>query len=251
MRAVLLGVLLALALGAGSAAAAETLRLRADSWCPYNCDPGSDRPGYMVDIAKAVFEPQGITVEYRVLPWTEAVETARSGGAEGVIGATADDAPGFVFGAKALGFSSNILAARKGYRFTYDGVRSLEGQRLAAVRDYSYGEELDAFIAKGGGVRLAEGDNAKMQNIELLLAGTVDLVLEDQNVMEYSLTAAGLTGLLDLHRTGKTTPLHIAFSPANPRSADYARMLDQGVAELRASGRLAEILKRYGLTDWE
>ncbi len=52
---------------------AETITLAADVWCPFNCNPGGDPPGYMVEVAKAVFEPRGHTVTYRVLPWARAV----------------------------------------------------------------------------------------------------------------------------------------------------------------------------------
>jgi polar amino acid transport system substrate-binding protein len=50
---------------------------------------------------------------------------------------------------------------------------------------------------------------------------------------------------------GDPNPLYIAFSPSDPRSPAYAALLSEGVVRLRASGRLAAILARYGLADWE
>lgn len=43
----------------------------------------------------------------------------------------------------------------------------------------------------------------------------------------------------------------IAFSPVNPKSREYAAILDRGMAEMRASGRLRQILQRYGVKDWK
>jgi polar amino acid transport system substrate-binding protein len=45
-------------------------------------------------------------------------------------------------------------------------------------------------------------------------------------------------------------PLYVAFSPKSPMSREHARVLDEGIAAMRASGELAALLKRYGLQDW-
>lgn len=34
--------------------------LGADEWCPYNCTPGSNQPGYVVELAKAIFEKRAM-----------------------------------------------------------------------------------------------------------------------------------------------------------------------------------------------
>ena len=52
-----LRVLAGLCLGVLAATCAGTARadevvLLADAWCPYNCEPGSDTPGFMIEIAR-------------------------------------------------------------------------------------------------------------------------------------------------------------------------------------------------------
>ena len=44
---------------------------------------------------------------------------------------------------------------------------------------------------------------------------------------------------------------YIAFSPALPESEQLADILTQGIREFRRTGRLEEILARYGLRDWK
>ena len=39
---------------------AETITMVADEWPPFNAKPQGKAEGYMVDIARAVFEPKGI-----------------------------------------------------------------------------------------------------------------------------------------------------------------------------------------------
>ncbi len=66
---------------------AETLRLRADSWMPYNGDAGAALPGYTVELARAIFEPRGITVDYQTMTWGDALKAAAAGQIEAVVGA--------------------------------------------------------------------------------------------------------------------------------------------------------------------
>jgi len=75
----------------------ETLTIRADEWFPMNGDPDSSNPGYMIDFAKAVFEPKGIKVDYALMPWKRALYEVRKGNNDCVVGAYESEAPGFLF----------------------------------------------------------------------------------------------------------------------------------------------------------
>jgi polar amino acid transport system substrate-binding protein len=114
-RAVGLALLAAAALAAAPARA-DVIRLRADLWCPYNCEPGADRPGYMVEIAREVFAAAGHEIEYRTLNWVRSLEEARHGTVDGVIAATAVEAAGFVLPLP-LGRNRDGYAMRRGGRF--------------------------------------------------------------------------------------------------------------------------------------
>lgn len=63
-----------------------------------------------------------------------------------------------------------------------------------------------------------------------------------QMELEEAFTVAGTLG--------EPLPAYIAFSPSDPRSETFARLLSEGVEALRASGELARILARYHLQDW-
>jgi polar amino acid transport system substrate-binding protein len=42
----------------------------------------------------------------------------------------------------------------------------------------------------------------------------------------------------------------MAFSPKNPKSKEYAKLLSAGIEQMRLSGELSKILAKYQLTDW-
>lgn len=249
---------LALSLVALSPAAfgAETLTLRADEYCPYNCDPASDRPGYVVEIARAILEPAGYHIDYRLMPWRETLETVRRGEHTAVVGATRTDAPTLVFGEAPLGVAINAFAVRKGSGFSYRGAGSLEPLRVAALADFNYDDgDIDAFIAAHRHdprrVLLAGDADPTVENLKRLAAGQVDVVIDNALVLRDHVGRLGLVGKIETIDFGTPLDVFLAFSPADPNAVTYARLIDEGVTRLRESGRLARILTRYGLADWQ
>ena len=82
----------------------------------------------------------------------------------------------------------------------------------------------------------------------------LDGFIENPLVLEYNL------GLMkkDIKKFKAVSPnlandpdLFISFAPGHPKSQEYAKILDLGMAEMRKSGRLKVILARYGLKDWK
>jgi polar amino acid transport system substrate-binding protein len=72
-------------------------------------------------------------------------------------------------------------------------------------------------------------------------------------VLAYALEQAKMEPgrVISLGETGEPEEVYIACTPADPRGRAYADLFGKGTAQLRASGKLAEILKNYNLQDWE
>ena len=91
------GLLLTL-LGVAGWARAETLVIAGDIWCPVNCQPGTERPGIFVELAREIFAESGIEVQYQALNWARTLQQVRRGQLNAAIGAGVEDAPDFLFG---------------------------------------------------------------------------------------------------------------------------------------------------------
>ena len=250
---VLRSALAAALLMAAAPAAAETVKLRADSWCPYNCEPGK-APGYLVEIVKAAVEPAGMTVDYQLMDWTEAIETVGKGGATGAVGAIEEEAPNLLYPKANLGRSAPVLATAKGSGFRFEGFKSLEGRRLGYVEDYFYSTEVNAFIDKHKGspnLVTVSGDNVTDALIKLLLDGKVDAIVEDGNVIDFTIETRGYARLFEYHSMGAPSPVSIGFSPVDPAGAKAVALIDAELPKMRKDGRLAAILKKYAVKDWQ
>lgn len=243
------------------AAATETITIVADEWCPYNCAEAAENQGYMLELARAIFKKEGIEVQYKVMPWIDAINETRAGKYTAIVGATYNDAPDFIFPEVLQGISPFRFWVREDSDWRYDGTSSLKDMRIGLVDGVSCGNVMDTYLAEhkddyGTRIFVTKADDATAQNIEALIAGKFDTMLEDRNVVNYyfisnnkpmPVKSAGspinIENLKDVY-------LYIAFGPKHPQAARYAEIMAKGMADLRESGELHRILIKYGIDEF-
>lgn len=241
-----------------SPARAETITIVADSWCPYNCDPSGERPGFMIEIAKKAFEKHGISVEYKIMPWARAIEETRKGKYSAIVGASLQDAPDFIFPNISQGWMQNRFYVGKDSPWRYQGGDSLSKISIGVIAGYSYSDEIDGYLKANRNnpkyVQIVSGDNALEMNLGKLMAGRVGAIIEDTHVIRYYLAShPEFTGVTEAGsiKNSKQSHLYIAFSPKHTQSQKYVEILGNEMRYLRASGELGKILARYMIPDWK
>ncbi len=231
------------------------ISVRADDWCPYNCDAQSSKPGYGIEIMRVIYAKAAKNVDYEAMPWTEAIKAVRAGRYNALIGAKKEETPDFIFCDEPIGKSETAFIVRADDNYEYAGPASLEAKRLAAIEAYHYDDVIDPYIEGNKNnperIMFATGANALEVNINRLIEGKVDIVVDDTNVFLYKLNEMHASDKVRILRANKSDPVYIAFSPKDPRGKEYAKMFDDGIAELRKSGELGDILSHYGLKDWK
>ncbi len=255
-------VLLCLCAACPARADQETITLVADEWCPYNCAPNSEKPGYMVEIATAAFARHGISVKYITLPWARAIEDTRDNKYTAIIGAYYNDAPDFIYPETPQGLCRFSFYVKKDDPWQFRNIDSLKTRTLGAINDYSYSVALDDYISteneQSGRVQILSGESAIQNNIKKLLAGRINTYVEDRQVMAYTLSHKDYDSIRDTLRDAGTLPdqddgngiIFIAFSPHNPKSAAYARILSDETKAMMHSGEMKTILTKYGIDDF-
>lgn len=247
-----------LALTAQSSMAADII-IAADQWCPYNCDPASERPGIMVEVARRAWEPAGHKVVYRVMPWARALAEADAGAISGAIGAYPEEARTLIYPATPLAMSRNVLAVRADDPWQWRSVTSLEAIALGTIKNYSYGPVLNDYIEANGAnparIQPITGDEPLKVNLRKLLAGRIGATVEDANVLAHELARDPQAAKVKLVEIGDPPQgLFIGLArnqPAGlPSAAVLAQALDRTMAELRQTGEFSRLLARYSLADW-
>lgn len=228
---------------------ADVIVLGADPWCPYNCDPDSDAPGFMVEVAREALAPFGHEIDYVSVSWARDLRQAELGQINGVIGAVPDEAPALIFGPP-IGTYTDTVVFRRGEAINLDQISEQSNLRIGAINGYEYyGKVADYITANADDrnvVQYASGDNALEQNLRKLTAGRLDMVAEVRAVLDYMVLNLGLEDQLDIVDTENASDVFIAFSPALETSQLYADQLREGVALLRKTGRYADLFEKYG-----
>lgn len=229
------------------------MTLVADQWCPLNCVPNSQQPGYAIEIAKEIYEPLGHTVIYSNLSWDRAIKEVKSGRHTGIIAATPFDLPQGFFPNEALGSYSNYFFVRGGFDWAYTNIESLTQIKLGVAQGYDYGKALNTYIKDNPKfVTRIGGNQIPLRGLRMLIEGRIDVFLEDKNVIHYMAKKHNLNRQIKIAgQEGTPTKIYIGFSPKLTNSRKYAQLMSKGIKELRSSGRLQTILNKYGLQDWK
>lgn len=224
------------------------LRIRADSWMPFNGDPEAKQPGYVVEFLREVFETQGYKIDYQIMPWADAVKAAEAGEIDGIIGANKKEAENLVTGYVPVAEPQFALLTLKQNPWRYENLRSLQGVRLGAIDGYSYWSSIDGYIAKGSppAVKIYGGESPLVEAMGDLVEGKIDVMVESVLVFHWTAKSTGRKFTdFRIAYNEVAEPLFVAFAK-NEAGKKHARMFDQGLKKLKDSGRFDAILDSYG-----
>lgn len=150
--------------GARAGDRAGVITLVADEWPPFNHLPDALGEGYMVDIAREIFEREGYEIRYVSLPWKRAIVEAEAGNYTGIVGVTKRDEDGFIFPEEELALDRASYWVRRESAWNYKGLESLSGVCLGAIEAYDYLGVLNEYIAANARnekrVQLTSGETA-------------------------------------------------------------------------------------------
>ncbi|EGR2831271.1 transporter substrate-binding domain-containing protein [Vibrio cholerae] len=230
-------------------ASSKTIIIAGDEWYPMNGSPEMENPGFMIEVARFALKEKGLSLEYRIMPWERAIQSARDNSINCIVGAGESDAPGFIFGKEPYGLYQASFYKNRSDSFQYVDLASLSNKKVGTILGYYYDSEVDEWLDKNG-ISLT-GNDALEKNIRKLLAQRIDLVIESTVVMGSKLKEMNLTdSIVSAGLLGESF-LYIACGPNNPDSKDIILALDNGINLLRKNGELDKILSKYGVEDWE
>lgn len=239
----------------------ETLTFEADTFCPFNCI--EDGGGFSVEILERALKVAGLKLNYQEVPWSRAKKNVANGVIDGVVGGTGftpelTEPKGLIYHKRPVGKLNMVFASLKGNKWKYKSPASFKGIRIGFVQSYDQGfsgpigEFLKLNLKNEELIDVATGTTAGITNIKKLIGGRISLIIEDKTVLKYLLKKHGLEDKVEiLQNLDKPMNFYIGFSSKNPRSKKLAKILDTTVEQLRKSGELSKILKKYNVTDWE
>ena len=229
---------------------ADEVKLSTDAWCPYSCDPGSDKQGILVDVAMKIFNKAGHTVNYKSMNWARAIVLVRTGKHDGLIDAYKSDAPDFIFPEESVMISKMCFFSKQEDPWEFKGYDSLKGRKISVSKGYSYGKEFDAYIEKNKGksnstINTIHGMDLIKRRMWQMSRGQIDTILEDWSVFSHQVKPYKKFKGVKNAGCLPEEELYIAFSPNKNSSQNYADLISEGLREMKASGELEAIIDKY------
>lgn len=234
----------------------HTIHVAADPWCPYNCTPDDEKPGFLIELAREALSLSGYKLEYQVTNWARAKRMVQHGEVDGIVGMTLSENSKhlYTFSDQPLGRSQICFFRRKNDDWSFKSITSLENKTLGWVNDFGFANnpEIEQWIIdKKNTKQLITISGKKVQSrlIQLLVKNRIDTFAEDRNVIMAAAQKIGLNSIEVAGCTSKYDFVHVAFSLKSPKGKTWASALSKGINQMRDNGTLNSILLRYGLSE--
>ncbi|EKA5638189.1 transporter substrate-binding domain-containing protein [Vibrio navarrensis] len=223
---------------------AATITAAQDPWPPFVQQDNMNK-GISVEIVTEAFKTQGYDVDFKIMPWTRALNDVKEGRVD-VLVATwfTQERTSYLNYSQPYLENSLKFIKRKGDSFEYQDMSSLTGKNVGIVRNYGYGDE----FLNATNFNKPEA-NDLLTNAKKLLGNRIDLTLEDELVAKSILSGAGMN-LADFEFTQNAlsiNPLHVTSGVANARNGEIIAAFNKGLAEIKANGTFDNILRKYGI----
>jgi len=233
----------------------KTLVVTSDEWCPYVCDDEA-LPGFLVEVVKEIAQKNKIKITFSLTPLARALNLAEKGKVDILLALTPQHITDYQLQQSQLSFgglyNDFYVQAESSWRF--QDINNLKSYLknnaiLGTINGYQYGETVDGFIKDNSEhVFSASGNSPLTKQLRMLKMGRLDILLDSRFTVQYQLTKLQEKDIIYAGTQGDFTPLLLGFSSS--LSKELINLFDQGLITLRQSGRLQQILAKYGTLDW-
>ena len=225
---------------------AETFTVVSDYWCPYNCEPNAEPEGFGIDILRQAFEAKGITVEYILRLWNEALAVVESNQFHAVMSANKTDSRKLLYPDSYFSRSTTCFFKQKNNDWSFNGVQSLKYVQLGVIKSYSYGALLDKYLAvERNNIHWVSGSNPLDRLLVKMKAGEIDVIIEDKHVFQYQVSSSDSSGGFKTDYCLPPANIYMAFAPNHPDTQRYMEIYNQRMKALLKGETYKVIMRRY------
>ena len=205
--------------------------LAREAWADYTNADGSGLAG---DVLRQVFEPAGIRLQTRTVPYTRSVGLTQRGEVDGWVGSYREEAQGVLY--PHWNFDSDHIYALGLASTATPTVATLGNYRLAWVRGYKY-EEYLPNVHRFDQIQRRDGILPMLQH------GRADFYIDALTEVSYVLKQADDPARFRLTHIAEL-PLYVGFAD-NERGRGLMALFDQRMATLVKNAELKPIFERW------
>jgi len=223
------------------------VKLVANLWSPFT---GDALPvfGAASDVVATALRGAGYDVSITIEPWARIPSDLQHGHFDGVVAIwRTEERDRLVLYSDAYYTNKIVVLARKDSTQAFTGPPDLAGKVIGVGRGYDYTQSFmdDNSFAK-------EPAMTALQNIKKLLAGRVDMIIEDVCIVRYELERGPegqeLLGQVKIFPTPLyEIPLYFGMSKTFPDAPAVIEQFNRSLGDMKKSGAIDAILKKHGV----
>lgn len=201
-----------------------------------------DGSGFYWDLCRLIYEPKGIKVNYKVMPYKRTVEQVRNKQGDAWLGSYANEVDFPIY--PKWHYDSDIVTAlfKKNTVKKWAGEASLKGKKVGWIRGYAYDNYLEVAVEK-------RELNSRGSALAMLQKGRIDFFVDADVEIEDVITKKKFDTTDYQMETVLTLHLYLAFANTS-RGKKLAEIWDQRIMELHKSGKLKALYEKAEYTSY-
>jgi len=214
----------------------KSMSVVAPEWEGYTHKDGS---GLYWDIIRAVYEPLGIKVKTRIVPWNRAVKmVSKYRTYNAIVGEYLSSEEPVIFPSYPIDVEFMTVLSKLPTGNDWNGLKSLSNMKVGWIKDYDVIEEKDRDFT------LIEFRTLE-QGLKMLNSGELDYVLDDWDEIAAAIQKYDLSQDVYIeNEMPQGTDLYAAFSDDN-LSRELIKIYNERIPKLVANGELAALYKKW------
>jgi len=252
MKRTFLTLCLIVAITSSTVCAEETIRLATGEWSPYTSE-NLKYSGVVSRIVTEAFALQGVKAEIEILPWGRAMAVAVEGESNGTF-------PWFynTERAKNLLISDEVMSTKyvffhlKSYPFEWNTFDDLIGVDIGATVEWFYGKKFES-AEKTGKISVERAPSLEI-NFRKLLGGRIHIFPSEPHagysLLNKSFNIDDIRKLTFHPKEFHNKSLHLMLSKKNQKNKQMLKLFNQGLKQLKESGRYARYFEESKKGDY-
>lgn len=208
----------------------------APTWEGYT---NSDGTGLYWEVIKSIYEPAGIKVKVKNIPWNRAMKmVTKYRTYNSIIGEYRDSEEDLIFPTYPIDVEYMSVLSKSNTP-GFEGYQSLSGKTVGWIKDY------EVISKSRRDFKLKEFRDIQ-QGIQLLQSGKIDYLIEEADEIEAAIEKYKLpTENYKVAEMPEGTDVYVAFSVDN-LSRELIEIYNERVYDLVENGEMAAIYKKWG-----
>ena len=220
--------------------------VRGQDYPPYHFqDENGAEQGFVIEIIKGTAHSMALPITFKQYPWSRCMNMMEKGQADAMMNLfkTKQRESFMVFADIQLGYETNSLFALVSSSIKYTGsLNSIAGYKIGIIRNYSYGQQFDAFNFPF----LYPLENEK-ELINSLVNNRCNIIIGNKLTLGILLKRLTVESKIKaLSPNISRDPLYIGFSKKKGHE-ELARQFSEKLEKFKTSESYREIVRKYSL----